>query len=227
MQPVWDEYSRRGAAGSTPSPPSTTSSPARPSGTTPNPLLDGIEPVPVVLAVAADLRRIALMDGDLDRPPLTGGASIYPFCWSILLAARDHGLGGVMTTFLSPRRARRRARARPARRPRARGHHLPRLPERSATKLRRNPVETFATVDRFDGRPAHVVTRRPVRLHRPVSADRRGPPGPDLTTEPEGHRLAQAAGTGRLMLQRRWLLVAVFDCVTVPPAPGLRTNTGA
>ena len=40
-----------------------------------------------MLAVAADLRRIALMDGNLERPPLTGGASIYPFCWSILLGA--------------------------------------------------------------------------------------------------------------------------------------------
>ena len=32
--------------------------------------------------------RIALMDGDLDRPAMTGGASVYPFCWSLLLAAR-------------------------------------------------------------------------------------------------------------------------------------------
>ena len=39
---------------------------------TPNPLLDGIERVPVVLVVAADLNRVALMDGNLDRPPVAG-----------------------------------------------------------------------------------------------------------------------------------------------------------
>ena len=44
--------------------------------------------MPVVLLVAADLRRIALMDGNLDRTPMTGGASVYPFCWNLLLAAR-------------------------------------------------------------------------------------------------------------------------------------------
>ena len=67
----------------------------------PNTLLDDIASIPVVLVVAADLSRIAMMDKDLERPPITGGASIYPFCWSILLAARARGLGGVMTTFLS------------------------------------------------------------------------------------------------------------------------------
>ncbi|MBK5330595.1 MAG: nitroreductase family protein, partial [Ilumatobacteraceae bacterium] len=68
----------------------------------PNGLLDNIEHVPAVLAVAADLNKIALMDGDIrGRPPITGGASIYPFAWSVLLAARARGLGGVITTFLS------------------------------------------------------------------------------------------------------------------------------
>ncbi|MEO7371912.1 MAG: nitroreductase family protein, partial [Ilumatobacteraceae bacterium] len=51
----------------------------------PNGLLDDIERVPVVLAVAADFNKIALMDAQLGRPPITGGASIYPFCWSVLL----------------------------------------------------------------------------------------------------------------------------------------------
>ena len=44
-----------------------------------------------VLVVAAELRGIAMMDNDVGRVPITGGASIYPFCWSILLAA--HGAG--------------------------------------------------------------------------------------------------------------------------------------
>jgi len=29
------------------------------------------------------------------------GASIYPFVWNLLLAARDHGLGGALTTVCS------------------------------------------------------------------------------------------------------------------------------
>jgi nitroreductase len=118
----------------------------------PNALIDDIQSVPVVLAVAADLTRIAIMDGNVEhRPPVVGGASIYPFCWSILLAARARGLGGVLTTFLA----------------RAEAHAAPvlGLPEHHAlvatiflgvpmhqnTKLKRHPVESFATVDRFDG----------------------------------------------------------------------------
>lgn len=66
----------------------------------PNPLLDALNTVPIVLVIAADLGDLAAMDTDLDRVQFCAGASIYPFCWSILLAARAHGLGGVMTTFV-------------------------------------------------------------------------------------------------------------------------------
>ena len=116
-----------------------------------NDLLTHIDSVPVVLAVAANLANVAMMDGILDRPPMTGGASIYPFCWSLLLSARAHGLGGVMTTFLS--------RVEPAAAP-VLGlpeHHaivatiFLGVPVHQPTKLRRNPVESFATLDRFDG----------------------------------------------------------------------------
>ena len=119
----------------------------------PNPLLDNIERVPVVLAVAADLNKIALMDTNSDRPPLTAGASIYPFCWSILLAARARGLGGVMTTFLS--------RAEAAAAPDLGLPHDHALaatiflghPVRVHAKLSRSPRSEFATIDRFDGAP--------------------------------------------------------------------------
>ena len=66
----------------------------------PNPLIDALAVVPVVLVVTADLGALAAMDTDLDRVQFCAGASVYPFCWSILLAARAKGLGGVMTTFL-------------------------------------------------------------------------------------------------------------------------------
>lgn len=119
----------------------------------PNPLLDEIERIPVMLAVAADLSKIALMDGQLDRPPITGGASIYPFCWSILLAARARGLAGVLTTFLS----RAEAQAAPILALPA-GHALVSTiflgrPVHLNTKLSRRDVAEFTTVDRFDGPP--------------------------------------------------------------------------
>jgi nitroreductase len=151
--PVWSDYVAEGLTGATPftvvgAPPV-----VEPIGPQPNPLLDHIESVPVVLVVAADLGQVAMMDKDLDRAALTGGASVYPFVHSILLAARDRGLGGVMTTFL--------ARAEPAARPLlglpdtwavasmvCLGH-----PVRRATRLTRKPVAEFATFDRFDGAP--------------------------------------------------------------------------
>jgi nitroreductase len=155
-QPVWNEYVAQGAAGETPfnavEPTSVDLAAAREVHQT-NPLLDSIASAPVVLVVAADLRSVAMMDGGLDRPPITSGASVYPFVHNILLAARDRDLGGVMTTFLA--RAEREA--------------APLLglpdgwavasmvclgqPVRRATRLRRKPVEEFATVDRFDGPP--------------------------------------------------------------------------
>ncbi len=149
MQSVWDEYVSR--------PPEVTPfntiddvAPARAQHAD-NELLASIEEIPVVLVVAADLRRIAVMDGELDRTPITGGASIYPFCWSILLSAHSRGLGGVMTTFLS--------RVEPAAAPLLGlpAHHALAatiflgVPEHVTTKLSREPVERFATVDRFDG----------------------------------------------------------------------------
>lgn len=156
MRPVWDEYVAITATGRTPfsvvePAPSALTSP--PPGSTPNDLLDHIDDVPVVLAVAADLSRIAMMDKDLDRPPLTGGASVYPFCWSLLLAARVHGLGGVLTTFAS--RAEPETGALLGLPP---DHALAAViflgyPVFQPTRLRRRPVESFSTSNRFDGPP--------------------------------------------------------------------------
>ncbi len=151
MRPVWDEYMGANAVGRRPFVYGL-SIDAAPVAT-PNALIDGIASVPVVLAIAADLDKIAIMDGNADRPPVVGGASIYPFCWSILLAARARGLGGVLTTFLS----RAEADAAPLLGLPAR-HALVAtiflgVPTHQNTKLRRNPVASFTTIDRFDGPP--------------------------------------------------------------------------
>ena len=107
--------------------------------------------VPVMLVLLADLSRLATVDRDSDHYTMVGGASIYPFAWSILLAARTEGLAGVMTTMV--------VRDEPAVKELlgipdthlvagvlALGH-----PVHQPTKLRRGAVEEFATVDRFDG----------------------------------------------------------------------------
>ena len=84
---------------------------------------------------------------------LAGGASIYPFVWSVLLAARAEGLAGVMTTM--PVRREDEVRA------------LFAIPETVAVaslvvlgrplatprRLRRAPVGSFAWVDRYEGTP--------------------------------------------------------------------------
>jgi nitroreductase len=151
MQPVWDEYMETASIGGNPF---NVVDYVKPTDITPNKhnaLLEHIEDIPVVLAVAADLAKVAMMDAELDRAPVTGGASIYPFCWNLMLSARAHGLGGVMTTFLS--------RVEPAAAP-ALGlpdHHALVTtiflghPVHQPTRLKRNPVESFATRNRFDG----------------------------------------------------------------------------
>ncbi len=152
MQPVWNEYVTATRAGQVPFN-AVDYAPVSDAPHVPNPLLDHIESIPVVLAVAADLQRIVAADADLGRAAVVPGASIYPFCWSVLLAARERGLGGVLTTFLS--------RAEHAAAPLLHlptGHALAATiflghPVRQPTKLSRAEVSTFASRDTFDGPP--------------------------------------------------------------------------
>src|SRR3954451_10659567 len=52
-----------------------------------------------VLVVWVDLGLVAATDQDLDRIGLIAGASVYPLVWNILLAARNEGFGGTITTM--------------------------------------------------------------------------------------------------------------------------------
>lgn len=129
---------------------------AVPDGLPANAMLDHLEDVPEVLVVSVDLRVLAVLDKDLDRFSVVGGGSIYPFCHNVLLAARNEGMGGVLTTFVV------------ASEPEVvpllgllEGHALVAMiclgePVHQPTKLKRNPVESFATIDRFDGEPFTV-----------------------------------------------------------------------
>jgi nitroreductase len=107
----------------------------------------------VVLVICVDLGVVAAFDQDLDRIGLIAGASVYPFVWNILLAARNEGYGGALTTAVV------------AEEPRAK--ELLGIPEnyaiaavlplgkpvRQLTKLKRKPVAEIATHERFDGQP--------------------------------------------------------------------------
>ena len=53
----------------------------------------------VVLVVCVDLREVAALDKELERVGIVGGASVYPLVWNILLAARNEGFGGTITTM--------------------------------------------------------------------------------------------------------------------------------
>ena len=117
-------------------------------------MAETLDSAPVLLLLLADLTALAAVDRDMDRYTFAGGASVYPFAWNLLLAARAEGLGGVITTMA--------VRREPAAR-----ELLGVPPElavaalialgypRSAppTRLRRVPVADFTTIDRFDGEP--------------------------------------------------------------------------
>lgn len=62
-------------------------------------LVAHIRNAPTLLVVTVDLGLVASMDKDLDRVGLISGGSIYPLVWNILLAARNEGYGGTMTTW--------------------------------------------------------------------------------------------------------------------------------
>jgi nitroreductase len=110
-----------------------------------------IDSVPVLLVLWADLQALAAVDRDFERYTFAGGASIYPFAWNVLLAARSEGLGGVITTMP--------IRQEPAMRALfgapdhyavaaviALGH-----PVHQPSRLRRAEVDAFTTIDRTAG----------------------------------------------------------------------------
>jgi nitroreductase len=113
------------------------------------PLLDAA----VVLAVFVNLEVVAAVDQDLDRIGVISGASVYPLVWNILLAARNEGYGGTITTSAVAEEAEVRellgvpeSFALAALLPMGK-------PRKQLTKLRRASVAELATRERFDGEP--------------------------------------------------------------------------
>lgn len=109
--------------------------------------------VPVMLVVTGDLTALAATDRDLDRYHLVGGASIYPFVWSILLAAHERGLGGVMTTVGTRNEPRLQEILELPTTTMVAAIVALGYPESRHTKLTRHAVEEFTTIDTFGGDP--------------------------------------------------------------------------
>ena len=116
-------------------------------------LMEPLRKAPVVLVICVDLKVVASIDQDLKRIGVVSGASIYPFAWNILMAARHEGFGGTITTLAVAQEPKIQA--------------LLGLPSHVAvcaviplgrpvsrlTKLRRRPVAEFATRERWGGTP--------------------------------------------------------------------------
>jgi nitroreductase len=106
-----------------------------------------------VLVVFVDLSVVASTDQDLDRVGVVGGASVYPLVWNILLAARNEGFGGTITTMaVAEEAAVKELLGAPDEFALAAVVPLGR-PVRQPTRLRRKAVPEFVTRERVDGDP--------------------------------------------------------------------------
>jgi nitroreductase len=87
----------------------------------------------------------------MDRYTFAGGASVYPFAWNLLLAARAEGLGGVITTMPIRRESDVRQLFSVPDTAAVAALIVLGRPVSPARRLRRVPVEEFTRVDRYDG----------------------------------------------------------------------------
>ncbi len=113
--------------------------------------IQNVVQAPVLLLVFVDLSVVASFDSGLDRVGVISGASVYPLVWNILLAARNEGYGGTLTTFAGAREKELREHlgvpehmAFAAMLPLGR-------PVRQLTRLKRKPVQEIAVLERWDG----------------------------------------------------------------------------
>jgi nitroreductase len=116
-------------------------------------LIDPLVNAAVVLVLCVDLKVVAATDSLLGRVGVVGGASIYPFAWNVMMAARHEGYGANITTLTVSAEPRVKAllgipphvavcAVMPVGRP------LQQL-----TKLRRKAVPEFTTLERWGGPP--------------------------------------------------------------------------
>src|SRR5271156_3645995 len=119
--------------------------------TVPGGFAERFDETPVLLALFADLSMLAAIDRDADRYTFAGGASIYPFAWSILLSARNEGLGGVITTIAIREEPQVKALLGAPDQLALAAVIALGYPMRRPSRLRRQPVSSFATGDSIHG----------------------------------------------------------------------------
>jgi nitroreductase len=114
-------------------------------------LVAHIRQAPTLLVITVDLSLVASMDKDLDRIGLVSGGSIYPLAWNILLAARNEGYGGTMTTWgVAAEPAIQALLGIPSHWAIAAIMPLGK-PVKQLTRLKRKPVDEILFKDRWDG----------------------------------------------------------------------------
>ncbi len=107
----------------------------------------------VVVVLCVDLKVVASTDQHLARVGVISGASVYPFAWNILLAARQEGFGGTITTLAVAQEPKvQELLGIPKHVAVAAVMPLGR-PVRQLTKLKRKSVAELATLERWNGAP--------------------------------------------------------------------------
>ena len=113
--------------------------------------IESVVNAPAVLLVFVDLSVVASFDSGLDRVGVISGASVYTFVQNILLAARNEGYGGTLTTFAGAgEKELQRHLGMPGHMAFAAMIPMGR-PVRQLTRLKRKPVEEIAVLERWDG----------------------------------------------------------------------------
>jgi nitroreductase len=153
--PGWYEYLAMRAVGLTPWAPITDRAKEAEAMANARPIETGfaehLDEVPVLLVLFADLRALAAVDRDMDRYTFAGGASVYPFAWNLLLAARAEGLAGVITTMPIREEAKVKALFDAPDELAVAAVIAMGKPVKQVSKLTRAPVESFATLDSISG----------------------------------------------------------------------------
>jgi nitroreductase len=122
----------------------------------PEAMIQALTQAPVLLFIFVDLSVVASFDRHLDRIGVISGGSVYPFVWNILLAARNEGLGGTLTTFAAGREPElQQLLGVPQQHAFAAMIPLGK-PCKQLTRLKRKPVAEFTTLERFDGPPLQL-----------------------------------------------------------------------
>jgi nitroreductase len=114
-------------------------------------LTESILKAALVLVICVDLKVVASTDQELSRVGVISGASIYPFAWNILLAARHEGFGGTITTLAVAQEPKLQELLGIPRHVAVAAVMPLGRPVRLLSKLKRKPVAEFAMRERWGG----------------------------------------------------------------------------